>query len=175
MEKGQHQLKTFKNGRIKNLYFAYGSNLNKEQMLARCPGAKPVSAAVLPDHKLTYRGNWRGNGVANIEPDKGSHIEGAVYEIDTKDLAALDRYEGYPNLYYRTDITVDTPGGAVRAFAYFMHTERYRPAMPNQGYFNTILKGFQDWGLHPDDLFNPTLEWKEEVLMYLENIEEESV
>ena len=43
------------------LYFAYGSNINLEQMAVRCPAAQVVGPAVLEgyeDGKLTVR--WNG-------------------------------------------------------------------------------------------------------------------
>ena len=53
------------------LYFAYGSNINLDQMAYRCPAAQVVGPVVLEDYKLLFRGNARGNGVATIAPHKG--------------------------------------------------------------------------------------------------------
>ena len=47
-----------------NLYAAYGSNLNKEQMQKRCPKSKPFGAMVLDKFRLTFK------GVADIEKTK---------------------------------------------------------------------------------------------------------
>ena len=54
-------------------YLAYGSNMNLEQMAARCPGAKPLGTAVLHDYKLVFRGS-RGGAVATVEPHKGGSV-----------------------------------------------------------------------------------------------------
>ena len=43
------------------LYFAYGSNLNKQQMSIRCPKAKALGAAYIVGWRLVFR------GVADIE------------------------------------------------------------------------------------------------------------
>ena len=162
----QHTLKKDRNGRIKTLYFAYGSNLNIEQMLARCPGAIPIATAVLHDYRLTYRGASRNYGVANIEPAEGHEVLGALYEIDERDLAALDRYEGYPTLYYRDDITVVAKGeevnGDTKAFAYFMDPAKYRPSAPATTYFHTIWKGYNDWSLPTRRLEQVTTAWIEQ-------------
>lgn len=48
----------------KRLYFAYGSNINLEQMAVRCPAALMVGPAVLDGYELLFRGNRRGAGVA---------------------------------------------------------------------------------------------------------------
>ena len=41
----------------KRLYFAYGSNINLEQMAVRCPAAQVVGPAVLDGYELLFRGN----------------------------------------------------------------------------------------------------------------------
>ena len=65
------------------LYFAYDSNLNRKQMLQRCPDSKPRFKATLLKYKLIFAGwsrNWHG-GVVSIKPFAGSKVSGAVYEI----------------------------------------------------------------------------------------------
>ena len=56
------------------LYFAYGSNINLEQMEYRCPAAKAVGPVILENYELLFRGNTRGNGVATIAPREGLWI-----------------------------------------------------------------------------------------------------
>jgi hypothetical protein len=54
-------------------YFAYSSNLNKKQMLERCPDSKPKFMATLHNYKLIFVGwsrQWRG-GLASIKPFRG--------------------------------------------------------------------------------------------------------
>ena len=57
-------------------YLAYGSNLNLEQMSNRCPNAKPVGVGLLEDYRLIFR------NYLTIEPQKGSVVPFAVWEID---------------------------------------------------------------------------------------------
>ena len=59
------------------LYFAYGSNINLNQMAVRCPAAQVVGPAVLDGYELLFRGNRRGTGVATIEPLHGSQPQSA--------------------------------------------------------------------------------------------------
>ncbi len=40
----------------KEIYFAYGSNLNKIQMQKRCPDSELISECYLPGYELTFRG-----------------------------------------------------------------------------------------------------------------------
>ena len=58
------------------LYFAYGSNLDADQMRTRCPTARAVSQARLPDHRLAFTHpsrRWRG-GSADIVPAAGQAV-----------------------------------------------------------------------------------------------------
>jgi gamma-glutamylcyclotransferase (GGCT)/AIG2-like uncharacterized protein YtfP len=82
------------------LYFAYGSNMDKEQMKLRCPDAICKGTAVLPDYKLTER------RYADIDESEGGAVSGLLWSISEADLKALDRYEGWPNLYERKRVLV---------------------------------------------------------------------
>ena len=54
-------------------YFAYGSNMNLEQMKYRCPAAEVVENVRLENYRLAFRGRAPGNGVATVLPEKGSY------------------------------------------------------------------------------------------------------
>ena len=47
-----------------NLYFAYGSNLDLEQMAQRCPDAEIVGPVRLENYELRFR----GSGFATVAP-----------------------------------------------------------------------------------------------------------
>ena len=129
-------------------YFAYGSKLHKRHMKFRCPDSEPVAQAVVWGYSLTFRGKRRGQGVADIQPKGDDFVPGAIYKVSALDRAALDRYEGYPRMYDRHEITVirqDT-GEPVRAFVYRM-LDHYRPTPPGDYYFNIIAEGYQDWDM----------------------------
>lgn len=51
-------------------YFAYGSNMNLEQMKYRCPAAEVVENVRLENYRLAFRGRAPGNGVATVLPEK---------------------------------------------------------------------------------------------------------
>ena len=54
-------------------YFAYGSNMNLEQMKYRCPAAEVVENVRLEDYRLAFRGKAPGNGVATVLHQGGDH------------------------------------------------------------------------------------------------------
>lgn len=122
----------------RRLYFAYGSNLNIDQMLQRCPTATPVRTLFLRNWRLVFR------QVADIEPADGHMVAGALYWCEQRDVAALDRYEGVKHDLYRQVRFRITKTGE-EAFFYRMNDNYV--AMPSVSYYRTIEEGFSDWGL----------------------------
>lgn len=132
------------------LYFAYGSNINLDQMAARCPAARVVGPVVLEDHELLFRGNAGGNGVATIAPKPGSRVHGLLWHITPDCERSLDRYEGYPHLYSKEPVTVqDKSGQKITVMAYIMTGgEWWRdPALPSADYYGGIADGYIRNGL----------------------------
>lgn len=67
----------------KTLYFAYGSNLNLDQMARRCPDAEPVGRVRLDGYRLAFRRT--GGGYLTILPDKGNHVDGLLWKVSAQD------------------------------------------------------------------------------------------
>lgn len=128
----------------KTFYLAYGSNLNLEQMAHRCPTAKPVGPVVLKDYQLLFRGG-HGGSVATVEPLKGKTVPCLLWEITSADEAALDRYEGYPNLYRKETIKVKFGNEEVKAMIYIMN-EGHCLNSPSLYYYSIILDGYKSAG-----------------------------
>ena len=78
------------------LYFAYGANLNIENMEIRCPNATFVGTGILEN--FTFLCNTRG--VASIEPSLGNAVYGALWNLTQEDEAFLDLYEGVKGGWY---------------------------------------------------------------------------
>ena len=139
---------------MEHLYFAYGSNINPEQMADRCPAAEVVGTAVLGGYELLFRGNRSGYGVATIEPQPGKQVHGLLWKLTPECEQSLDFYEGYPRLYGKEDITVCTADGkGLTVMAYIMTGEMWRdPAIPSQTYYDGILDGYRQNGLPEKEL-----------------------
>lgn len=127
----------------KKIYAAYGSNMNLEQMSYRCPAAKVVGTGIVKDYRLTFRGN--SHGVANIEHCKDRDVPVVLWEITEVCEETLDVYEGYPSLYEKKTIEVETDNKIQKAMVYVM-AKKYRtmPASPTNYYLATIAKGYTD-------------------------------
>lgn len=87
-------------------YFAYGGNMNLEQMKYRCPAAEVVENVRLENYRLAFRGRAPGNGVATVLPEKGSYVEGVLWKITEACEKSLDFYEGFPSFYGKESIRV---------------------------------------------------------------------
>lgn len=126
------------------LYFAFGSNLDIEQMSRRCPGSIPFAAAVLPRHRIAFCGRSRGwgGGVANVIRDTASSTPGLLYRISKANLKRLDGYEGHPFVYERERIVVDMPDGN-KALAWTYRMKSTYQSTPVNDYFAKIYGGYK--------------------------------
>lgn len=93
----------------KRYYIAYGSNLNVRQMRMRCPSARIIGTSVLKDYELLFKGSKTGSYLT-VEKKSGISVPVAVWEVTAEDEKALDRYEGFPNFYYKKELTLPIKG-----------------------------------------------------------------
>lgn len=72
-------------------YFAYGSNLNEEDLMAWCdekgydyPFSEVVTRAFLPDHEyiFNYTSERRGGGVLNLRERTAQAVHGVVFSVE---------------------------------------------------------------------------------------------
>lgn len=122
------------------LYVAYGSNMNLEQMVYRCPTAKKVGVSVLKGYELTFRGR-NGNCHATIDACAGGEVPVVIWEIDAYSERALDLYEGYPNYYRKEYVKVD----GKECMVYVMNPNK--KGYPSSRYLDCIAKGYEDNGI----------------------------
>ena len=140
------------------LYFAYGSNMSRQQMRDRCPDHECLGKAVLRDHALCFSrySTFRNCGVAGLVEQQGGAVWGVVYRLHDRDLAALDSREGYDpaktadvNRYNRRTIRVLMDGNELDCLTYFA---RHEPGayVPSAEYLGTIIEGAEENGLPAD-------------------------
>ena len=158
-EQDRNEVRTMK------YYFAYGSNMNLDQMAYRCPDAEVVGRCVLKDYRLAFRGNRRGYGVASILPESGSEVQGLLWKITPKCEQSLDFYEGYPNLYEKKEVVVQTRTGEQAGVAVYIMNEPYQsqPAIPSDFYLKGILDGCRQNHLTQKDVRRAVEETKKEL------------
>lgn len=142
-------------GREEMLYFAYGSNMDPEQIKGRCPDAEFVGIGAMSDHTLCFprRSIKRNCGVSSVAPLAGRETWGAVYRLTAKDLAALDASEGFRsdraadlNSYNRVVVVVRVDGIPTEMMTYVAVVQENAP-LPNAAYLKHIREGARHHGL----------------------------
>jgi len=140
------------------LYFAYGSNTNL-----------PALRRYLVQHGLNFRDvskpcralleGWRirtnylmsrMTGAANIEPTKGTRVEGLLMEMTPAVHQALRRKEGWPHRYREIAVTVTIPRTRqiMAAITYVVSKAYQLPVdMPvHEDYRDAVLDGAKQAG-----------------------------
>lgn len=140
----------------KQLYVAYGSNLNIRQMKYRCPGAKLYGTGVIDNYELQFKGQPH-SAFATIAPKEGASVPVAVWEISEKNEQALDRYEGYPSHYFKQNVPVQLDGEEVNAMVYIMNL-KMGFGLPTPYYYQTVYEGYNDCELDTDVLDRAVME-----------------
>lgn len=140
------------------LYFAYGSNMLTERLIAakRCPSARPLAAAYVDGYALEFskKSSKDGSGKATLIPYDDRRQYGVLFEIDDRELDQLDHEEGVGKGYDRHDrfavIRADT-GETVPAKTYL--ATKPRPDLrPFDWYLALIVAGARQHGLPQDQI-----------------------
>jgi gamma-glutamylcyclotransferase (GGCT)/AIG2-like uncharacterized protein YtfP len=131
-------------------YFAYGSNLLRDQMIARTgavrggdDGPRIVS---LPNHRVAFNVlGSNGQIYANIV-ESGEGVLGVVYRCSEESLVKLDGYEG--GYDRREVIVIDDDGQELTAVAYIARPECLTfESRPSAAYLRKIVTGAREHGL----------------------------
>lgn len=137
-------------------YFAYGSNLDHEQMADRCPEAVQAGTARLDG----WRFRLGDRGVATIVAEPNATVWGGLWWLTPPDVATLDEKEGVAAGRYRrahVDVVLANDGSAVTALVY---VEPHRQdAPPRGGYLERILRG-AEWFDLPDTYRDELASWR---------------
>jgi gamma-glutamylcyclotransferase (GGCT)/AIG2-like uncharacterized protein YtfP len=133
------------------LYAAYGSNMDPEQMLERCPHSPAAGTGWLNGWRLTFGGEEHGwdGALAMIVPDPNSAVFVALYDVSPHDLATLDYWESADTgLYSKIKLRVSTLDGDVLALVYVL--DAFEGGLPSARYLGLIAEGAEKAGA-PDD------------------------
>ena len=129
-------------------YFGYGSNLNWHQMKKeRCPGSKYIQPYILKGYKLIFSQRNPNNkyGHANIEKNKNSSVQGAIWQLSKEHEKTLDEYEAVnynPPYYYKEYLLWKKK--KVLVYIQKVYTEK----KPSSSYLHTIINGYKDCNLN---------------------------
>ena len=134
-------------------YFAYGSNLLRQQMIERTGSLPESHTACLKDFRFVFRKLGLNEVYADIVPSSGSTVRGVVYLCSNQALMQLDFFEGVAaDCYRRILVQVATDDGqplwavAYRGGRAFSDEE----GKPSQDYLNRVLCGAREHQLEKD-------------------------
>jgi gamma-glutamylcyclotransferase (GGCT)/AIG2-like uncharacterized protein YtfP len=147
----------------KLFYFAYGSNMWHERIIERLGLTPRRGIYRLLNYTLVFNAGWHKRcAYANImaaNPIINDYVEGVLYEPNDRQIAELDKYEGYPVNYQKRYKSIIFNGEEIIIFWYESTNYRYivNEAKPALSYLNIILDGCAQNGLN---------ETYEKLLMY---------
>jgi gamma-glutamylcyclotransferase (GGCT)/AIG2-like uncharacterized protein YtfP len=124
------------------LYFAYGSNLWREQMIERCPEHREIGGGRLNGWRwiITVR------GYASIVRSEEDYVLGTVYELSESDVWNLDRFEGVAKGdYCKEMISVSVGDRELNCLVYIDPV--IEEGRPKEEYITRINSGIRDAGL----------------------------
>ncbi len=125
-------------------YFAYGSNMNPGRMRERTVEFSLRQSAVLDGYALCFNkisASYPGSGAANIVESPHSRVEGILYLVTAGGLAALDRFEGYPEHYTKETVRVETAEKAmIECVTYIANADMTKDGLkPRAKYLSHLL------------------------------------
>lgn len=143
------------------LYFAYGSNLNQEDLNLWCIRHKrpKIDLAAKKPHKVMLDGFElvfdyfskisRKCGVADLKKSEGKYVEGVLFEMSEEEMKTIDEKEG-PKVYHRQKVLVTLKNGQrVEATTYMVKDELRGNGHvpPSNGYLKLIINGAEKFEL----------------------------
>ena len=135
------------------LHFAYGSNMSRAQMGARCAGARALGTATLRHWRFVV--GVEGHG--SIVPRPGAVVHGVLWWVGPRELAAINAYENIDSgLYIRRSLPVRFGASLLPALVYILRRQGEGRARP--GYVHLVVEAARDWEL-PEAYVNALQRW----------------
>ncbi len=127
-------------------YFAFGSNMDKQQMNGRNVEFTDMQKGVMRDWKLVFnKRKWKEDGVgfANIVPEYDSTVEGIIYKVNENTIQTLDESEGVPKAYHKKTMLVENSNKEfVNCIVYIAnHSRTDNLIKPKKEYLDHLLEG----------------------------------
>lgn len=129
----------------KQVYFAYGSNMDFEQMKTRCPNAILLGKAKL----FGYSFELDSEGCATIAESASSYVHGIAWLIDSGDEESLDRYEGVSSgCYSKEKCKIVLDDDQIEALAYISQRPTWEGRSRDGGaYIERIIAAAKSFNL----------------------------
>jgi hypothetical protein len=137
------------------LHFAYGSNMSRALMRARCPTAAALGTATLQYWRFII--GVEGHG--SIAPQPGGIVHGVLWRLGPRDLTALNAYECIDcGLYMRRILPVRRGAGLLPALVYVLR--RPGEGRPRPAYIHLVAAAAREWDL-PEPYIETLCRWSQ--------------
>ncbi len=133
---------------MRDLYFAYGSNMSSRRLRERVPEARPIAPAHLLGRSLALNKLGRdGSAKANLVEAPDARVWGVLYELELLDWERLDPYEGG---YERVRVEVVRAGGVLVEAGAYVSSRLTPDPVAFDWYRELLLEGAREHGLPVD-------------------------
>lgn len=133
-------------------YFAYGSNMDEQQMEWRCPTARLIGRGALPGYRLNFRKSGSGF-YATVDADPECETPILVWAVMPEDEASLDRYEGVESDCYRKHTAEAKIGTETVSGLVYIIPEDRPEGVSEERYFNILEKAYKKFGFDIEFLY----------------------
>ena len=135
------------------LYFAYGPDMNPEQISARCDEPEVFMVAHLPEYSLKFFGyadRWDG-GLESVIESPGDKVFGVLYKVNYSDADYLDACQGArldgTGPYFQFPVEVIGADGNLYSVFTYKKSSFGEATLPSSGYLDYIIAGAVARGL----------------------------
>jgi hypothetical protein len=133
---------------VRELYFAYGSNMSRRRLAERIGAPEALGPASLGGHRLRFnKPSKDGSGKANLVPHPDHTAWGVLWWIHPDSWPILDGFE--PG-YTRSACRVRDTSGDWHTAQVYLWSSPGPEQKPFAGYLAHILEGAQEHHLPPD-------------------------
>jgi len=134
-------------------YFAYGSDMNRKQILLRCAKPVEIGVAKLARSRMEFYGHsktWDG-GEENVVSDPDQEVWGVLYKLTLSDWERLDgwqdvRLDGSGAYYHYPARVIDTEG-TTHTVLFYKKSILGAVREPSREYLDFIIQGAAEHGL----------------------------
>jgi hypothetical protein len=142
---GEHYTRTFVSDT--QLYFAYASLLDPQQLAETAPGARFLFSAHFPETRLVFVANGAAP-VASLVESPGSTVWGGVFDVpraEVDDLVLREAREGRAPTWEMK--AVDRAGNKHDCLAFVADSGGVEPGKPSPEYLKNMIRGARHWKL----------------------------
>jgi gamma-glutamylcyclotransferase (GGCT)/AIG2-like uncharacterized protein YtfP len=130
---------------LKSYYFAYGSNLSKEQIALRCPESNYLISGRLSGYAWLIN----NRGYASVKPSPNAFVLGEVFSLSEQDIEYLDIYESVAEgMYDKYILSIQTEEGLFDCLVYIASNNDI--GKPEVEYIERINAGIKSANLPKD-------------------------